>query len=112
MANKFTRNPWIIDTAVAYPGGLVRTLLQTPPGQGPTGFAPLCILAFTFSGYATGNTDQAVFVDADGTIFLTLQGTADKGAVGLTFPLPFFIDNFAVTTITSGRVSVYLTTRT
>lgn len=110
MANKFTHNPWIIDTAVAYPGGLVRTLLGTPPSQGG-GFAPINVLAFIFSGYTTGNTDQAIIVDQDGTTFLTLQGTSDKGAVGITFPQPFAINNFAVTVITSGRVTVFLTTR-
>jgi hypothetical protein len=110
MANKLTRNPWVIDTASAT---YLRTQLQTLGGapaytQGTPNSGPIRILAIMFSGYTSGNTDQAIFKDEDGTVFLTLNGITDKAAVGIVFARRFSIQNLAVTTLTSGIVSIFL----
>lgn len=109
MANNLTKNPWVLDTQS---NNYIRSGTTTPAptglSQASQSMGPIAIATIIFSGYSTGNTDQAILTDEDGIVFATLNGNSDKTAVGFSIGMPFRKWDFALTTLTSGKVSVFV----
>lgn len=99
MANVLKSNTWFIDTASA------------TPIKGASGTQVL-VSALEFSGYAA-STDKAVVKGNDGKggtpyIITTLQGNTTLSPISTNFGKPVWMMDLAVTTLSSGQVTVYV----
>lgn len=98
MANNIATSTWHLDTASASP---IKT----------DGSGRVFVSALEFSGYAAG-TDKAIFkaTDAAGNQFIvtTLQGGTDLKPVSTNFGKPVWMMGLALTTLTSGIATVYV----
>lgn len=126
MANDLSRNPWVIDTASA---NYLRSGTATPSGANAltpvnfgTGYSgtggginlgkgPISISHLNWNGYTTGAGDNLVIKDVNGRPVFTTPGRADKTAIDFDVDFPWVVWDLAVTTLSSGILTITLVTR-
>lgn len=121
MANNFTRNPWTIDTASANylrsgtttPNGAIGSMVQLGIGIVGTpyiGKGPISISHLVWSGYTTGAADNLVIKDVNGVSIYNTPGRADKTFFDLIVDFPWVTWDLAVTTLSSGLLTIMMQT--
>lgn len=98
MANNIGGRPWVIDTASA---DIIKT-------------GNVYVKGFAFSNYAAA-TDQCIITGSDGNgagasriTVLVLEGNSALSSVDVNLAMPIWVRDIAVTTLTSGQLSVFI----
>jgi hypothetical protein len=95
MANNISGLPWVIDTAA---GTVIKSGLTY-------------VKSLVFNGYSDA-AHQCIVTGADGSgnriTVCTFDGQADLGPVSFNEGNPFWLRDIAVTTLGSGRLSVFV----